>query len=70
MQAAEDGRGGRGNWREAIFPEEGDRELFLKSLEEACARTGYQVHAWCLQGIYLSAGKGTGRRWQSRRNYA
>jgi REP element-mobilizing transposase RayT len=38
----------RGNRREPIFLDEGDRELFLETLGEACAKTDCQVHAWCL----------------------
>jgi hypothetical protein len=25
-----------------------DRELFLQTLGEACAKTDWQIHAWCL----------------------
>lgn len=35
----------RGNRREAIFREDADRELFLRTLAEACARTGWRIHA-------------------------
>jgi REP element-mobilizing transposase RayT len=38
----------RGNRREPIFLDERDRELFLETLGEACAKTDCQVHAWCL----------------------
>src|SRR5215210_1351152 len=38
----------RGDRREAIFEDDGDRETFLRTLGEACAKTGWQVHAWCL----------------------
>ncbi len=38
----------RGDRREDIFHGDADRELFLKTLGEACAKTGWQVHAWCL----------------------
>ena len=38
----------RGDHREDIFLGDHDRELFLKSLGEACAKTDWQVHAWCL----------------------
>jgi REP element-mobilizing transposase RayT len=34
----------RGDQREAIFLEEADRELFLGTLAEMCARTGLVVH--------------------------
>src|SRR5688572_27781974 len=38
----------RGNRREAIFKDDRDREGFLRTLQEACQKTGWQVHAWCL----------------------
>jgi len=38
----------RGDRREDIFYSDKDRELFLKTLGEACERTGWQVHAYCL----------------------
>jgi REP-associated tyrosine transposase len=38
----------RGNRREAIFLDADDRRFFLKRLEEACAMTGWRVHAWVL----------------------
>src|SRR5512133_2527678 len=38
----------RGDRREPIFREERDHALFLKTLGEACAKTDWQVHAYCL----------------------
>ena len=38
----------RGDHREDIFLDDKDRELFLETLAQACARTDWQVHAWCL----------------------
>jgi putative transposase len=38
----------RGDRREDIFHTDDDRQLFLKTLGEACSRTGWQVHAYCL----------------------
>jgi REP element-mobilizing transposase RayT len=38
----------RGDRREAIFRDEGDRERFLATLGEVCARTGWRVHAFVL----------------------
>jgi putative transposase len=40
----------RGNRRETIFFDEQDRRFFLQTLGEACARTGWRVHAWVLMG--------------------
>jgi REP element-mobilizing transposase RayT len=38
----------RGDRREAIFKDDTDRERFLETLGECCAKTGWQVHALCL----------------------
>lgn len=38
----------RGNRREAIFKDEEDRIRFVQTLGEACAMTGWRVHAWVL----------------------
>ncbi len=38
----------RGDHREDIFRDDHDREIFLKTIGEASAKTGWQVHAWCL----------------------
>jgi putative transposase len=38
----------RGNHRADIFRSEGAKKAFLKCLGEACTKTGWIVHAWCL----------------------
>ena len=38
----------RGDRREPIFRDEADRKRFLDTLGEACAKTDWQVHAFCL----------------------
>jgi putative transposase len=38
----------RGDHREPIFRDERDREIFLTTLGQVCARTGWRVHAWVL----------------------
>jgi len=43
----------RGDHREDIFRGDKDRELFLQILEEACAKTDWQIHAWCLMRNYF-----------------
>lgn len=43
----------RGDRREPIFLEDKDRELFLKTLEEACQKTGWEVHAYCLMNNHF-----------------
>jgi putative transposase len=43
----------RGDRREAIFKDDQDRERFLETLGEVCAKTGWQVHALCLMGNHF-----------------
>jgi putative transposase len=38
----------RGDRREPIFKDEADRRRFVETLGEACAKTGWQVHAYVL----------------------
>jgi REP element-mobilizing transposase RayT len=38
----------RGDRREEIFRDDQDRARFLETLAEVCAKTGWQVHAFCL----------------------
>ena len=38
----------RGDRRERIFLDDLDRRKFLATLGEACQKTGWQVHAYCL----------------------
>jgi putative transposase len=40
----------RGNRRAEIFLDDVDRHDFLKTLAEACQKTGWQIHAYCLMG--------------------
>ena len=43
----------RGDRREPIFHDDADRQRFLATLAEACAKTGWQIHAWCLMGNHF-----------------
>jgi putative transposase len=43
----------RGDRREPIFRDEEDRRCFLRTLGEACAKTGWQVHALCLMSNHF-----------------
>jgi REP element-mobilizing transposase RayT len=43
----------RGDHREPIFRSNSDRELFLKTLGEACAKTDWQIQAWCLMSNHF-----------------
>ena len=38
----------RGDRREPIFKDDADRKRFVETLGEACAKTGWQVHAYVL----------------------
>jgi REP element-mobilizing transposase RayT len=46
----------RGDRREAIFEDDEDRQRWLKTLGEACEKTGWQVHAYCLMGNHFHVG--------------
>ena len=43
----------RGDRREDIFNDDEDRERFLSTLAQACRKTEWQVHAWCLMGNHF-----------------
>ena len=43
----------RGDRRESIFHDDQDRHCFLDTLGEACEKTGWQLHAWCLMGNHF-----------------
>jgi len=43
----------RGDRREDIFLKDIDRHDFLKTLAEACEKTGWQVHAFCLMSNHF-----------------
>ena len=38
----------RGDRRNPVFADDQDRQRFLETLTEACQKTGWQVHAYCL----------------------
>ncbi len=43
----------RGDRREAIFKDDKDRLLFLDTLGEACEKTDWQIHAFCLMNNHF-----------------
>lgn len=43
----------RGDHREPIFLDVQDRRTFLATLGQACEKTGWQVHAYCLMGNHF-----------------
>ena len=60
----------RGDRLEAIFLDEEDRRLFLKTLWQACERTGWRVHSYVLMGNHYhllmetpEANLSSGMRW-------
>ncbi|MDA1069207.1 MAG: transposase, partial [Verrucomicrobia bacterium] len=40
----------RGNYRSWVFETEGSRKSFEKTLLEACKRSGWILHAYCVMG--------------------
>ena len=60
----------RGDRREPIFHDDFDRKRFVTTLSEACARTDWQVHAYCLMNNHFhlvvetpTANLAAGMRW-------
>ena len=45
----------RGNRHERIFVDDQDQRKFLQTLGEACQKTGWQVHAYCLMNNHFHA---------------
>src|SRR6516225_2462275 len=43
----------RGDHQERIFLDEQDRQRFLATLEEACEKTAWQVHSFCLMSNHF-----------------
>ena len=43
----------RGDRRDPIFEDEQDHVRFLETQGEACQKTGWQVHAWCLMSNHF-----------------
>src|SRR6266404_5512349 len=43
----------RGDRREPIFEDDQDRQRFLSTLGEACQKTNWQVHAFCLMSNHF-----------------
>jgi len=43
----------RGDRRESIFHDEADRQRFVESLGEVCAKTGWQVQAYVLMPNHI-----------------
>ena len=45
----------RGNGRQRIFKDRQDYQMFLATLAQACDKTGWQIHAWCLMSNHFHA---------------
>jgi REP element-mobilizing transposase RayT len=43
----------RGDRREVIFEDDPDRQRFLETVSEACQKTAWQVHAYCLMSNHF-----------------
>jgi len=43
----------RGDHQKPIFKDDEDRQTFLKTLDEACGKTDWQVHAYCLMSDHF-----------------
>jgi len=43
----------RGNYRQWVFRSEGAKVVFEKALFEACERSGWVLHAWCIMGNHF-----------------
>ena len=43
----------RGDRREAVFEDDRDRQRFLETVSEACQKTGWQIHAYCLMSNHF-----------------
>jgi putative transposase len=43
----------RGDRREPIVVDDKDRQRFVETLGEACLKTGWQIHAWCLMNNHF-----------------
>jgi len=43
----------RGDRREGLFEDDQDRQRFVQTLAEACAKTDWQVHADCLMKTHF-----------------
>ncbi len=42
-----------GDRREPIFQDAADHKVFLETFGEACQKTGWQLHAWCLMSNHF-----------------
>jgi REP element-mobilizing transposase RayT len=43
----------RGDHKEAIFSDDDDRLLFLSTLDQACRKTAWQIHSFCLMSNHF-----------------
>ena len=42
----------RGDRREPVFRDDADRRRFLATLAEACTKTDWQIHAFCVTNFF------------------
>ena len=43
----------RGNYRSALFRDDGAKLAFLACLDEACEKAGWEVHTWCVMSNHF-----------------
>jgi hypothetical protein len=51
----------RGNRGQAIFTDDLDRQVWLKTLGQACEKTGCRIHAWVSERLRMGEGSGVSR---------
>jgi len=57
----------RGDRRENIYLDD-DRQEFIKTLAEACLKTGWQIHAFCLVGNHKATTERPGKTGDGDKN--
>ena len=58
----------RGNYRSAVFRSPKTKAAFLQCLQEACGKTGWRVHAWCVMSNHYHLAVETPRACAVRSN--
>ena len=51
----------RGNYRSALLRDDGAKLAFLAYLDEACEKTGWEVHTWCVRSNHFHLALATPR---------
>ena len=56
----------RGDHREDIFRGDKHSKLFIETLGQACAKTDWQIHAWCLMSNHCQRGVKPSHQWANQ----